>query len=68
VITGRIPRSAELLAAPCRDLGEKLALQARQVFRDLDKVARDLPRSPGLWIRSLGPLADRWGFRQVKSS
>jgi hypothetical protein len=41
---------------------EKLAPQARQVFRDSDKVARGLPRSPGLWIRSPDPLAGRWGF------
>jgi hypothetical protein len=38
VITGRIPRSANLLAAPRRDLGEKLAPQARHVFWDLDEV------------------------------
>jgi hypothetical protein len=39
VIIGQIPRFADLLAALCRDLGEKLAPQARQVFWDLDKDA-----------------------------
>jgi hypothetical protein len=52
VITERIPRSSDLMAAP----------QARQVFRDLDQVDRRLPRSPGLWIRSWGPLAGWRGF------
>jgi hypothetical protein len=37
-ITGRIPRSSDLLAAPHRDLGEKLAPQAQWVFCDLDEV------------------------------
>jgi hypothetical protein len=62
VITERIPRSSDLLAAPNRDLGKKLAPQARQVFQSLDDVARGLSRSSGLWIRSLGPLAGRRGF------
>jgi hypothetical protein len=65
VITERIPRSSDLLAASHRDLGERLAPQARQVFRNLDQVAQGLPRSLGLWIRSLGPLTGRWGFWQV---
>jgi hypothetical protein len=56
VITGQIPRSADLLAVPHRNLREKLAPQARQVFRDLDEVAYGLPSSP---IRSSGPLAGR---------
>jgi hypothetical protein len=37
MITERIPRSSDLVA-PHRDLGEKLAPQARQVFRSLDEV------------------------------
>jgi hypothetical protein len=41
---------------------EKLALQARQVFRSLDEIVLDLPRLPGLWIRSPGALAGRRGF------
>jgi hypothetical protein len=65
VITERIPRSTYLLVVPHRDLGEKFAPQARQVFRNLDEVARGLPRSPGLWIRSLGPFASLRGFWQV---
>jgi hypothetical protein len=68
VITERIPRSTNLLAAPRRDLRERLAPQARQVFRSLDEVARGLPRSPGLWIRSPGPLVGRQGFWQVGST
>jgi hypothetical protein len=59
VITERIPQSSDLLVVPHRDLGEKLAPQARQVFRSLDEVARGLPRSSGLWIRSPGLLAGR---------
>jgi hypothetical protein len=51
MITGRISRSADLLAAPRLDLREKLAPQARRVFRNLDEVARGLPGSPGLCIR-----------------
>jgi hypothetical protein len=66
--TEGIPRSSDLLAAPHSDLGEKLAPQARQVFRSLDEVVRSLPRSPGLWIRFLGPLAGRLGFWQVGST
>jgi hypothetical protein len=62
VITERISRSTDLLAALRHDLGEKLAPQARRVFRSLDEVARGLPRSPGLLIRSSGPLAGRRGF------
>jgi hypothetical protein len=62
VITGRIPRSAGLPAVSYRDLGESLAPQALWVLRGLDKVARGLPRLPGLWIRSPGPLAGWWGF------
>jgi hypothetical protein len=62
MITSRIPRSADLLAAPHHDLGEKLAPQTRWIFRDLDEVAQGLPRSPGLWIWSPDPLAGRWGF------
>jgi hypothetical protein len=63
-----IPRSSDLLAAPHRDLGEKLAPQALRVFRSLDEVVRGLPRSPGLWIRSPGPLVGRWGFWLVGST
>jgi hypothetical protein len=62
VFTGWISRSADLLAVPHHDLGEKLAPQAWWIFRDLDEVAQGLPRSPGLWIRSPGPLVGRWGF------
>jgi hypothetical protein len=51
-----------------RYLGERLVLQARQVFWSLDKVIQGLPRSPGLWIRSLGPLVGRRGFWQVGST
>jgi hypothetical protein len=68
MITKRIPRSTDLLAAPRRNLGEKLAPQGRQVFRSLDEVARGLPRSSGLWIRSPSPLAGRWGFWKVRST
>jgi hypothetical protein len=64
VITERIPRSSGLLAAPPRSK-ERLALQAWQVARDLDKVVRGLPRSQRLWIRSSDPLAGRLGFWQV---
>jgi hypothetical protein len=66
VIIERIPRSMDLLAAPPPRSREKLAPQAWQVFCNLDQVIRGLPRSPGLWIRSLGPLAGRWGFWQVE--
>jgi hypothetical protein len=38
---------------------EKLAPQARQVFRSADEVIRCLPRSPRLWIKSPGLLAGR---------
>jgi hypothetical protein len=48
------PRSREILAP-----------QARQVFRNLDKVAWGLPRLQGLWIRSLGLLVGRRGFWHV---
>jgi hypothetical protein len=68
VITERIPRSTDLLAASRRNLEERLAPQARQVFRNLDQVTQGLPRSPGLWIRSLGPLEGRRGFWQVGST
>jgi hypothetical protein len=68
VITERIPRSSDLLAASRHDLGERLAPQARQVFWNLDQVAQGLPRSSGLWIRSLGPLAGQRGFWQVGST
>jgi hypothetical protein len=34
-----------------------LAPQAWRILRDLDKVFWSLPRSSGLWIRYLGPLA-----------
>jgi hypothetical protein len=64
VITERIPRSSDLLVVPHHDLGEKLAPQARQVFRSLDEVVRGLPRSSGLWIRSPGTFASRRGFWQ----
>jgi hypothetical protein len=57
VITKRISRSSDLLAVLHHDLRERLAPQARQIFRSLDEVVRDLPRLPSLWIRSLGPLA-----------
>jgi hypothetical protein len=67
VITERIPRSSDLLAASRRDLEEKLAPQVRQVFRSLDTVVRGLLRSSGLWIRSPSPLAGRRGFWQVGS-
>jgi hypothetical protein len=59
VIIERIPRSSDLLAVPHRDLGEKLAPQAQQVFRGLDEEARGLARSSRLWISSSGPLAGR---------
>jgi hypothetical protein len=65
VITERIPRSSDPLAAPPPRSRDKLAPQARQVFWSLDEVFRGLPRSSGLWIRSLGPLAGRRGFWQV---
>jgi hypothetical protein len=39
MITERIPRSTDLLAASRRNLGEKLAPQARQVFWSLDEVS-----------------------------
>jgi hypothetical protein len=47
---------------------EKLAPQARQVFRSLDEVVRGLPRLSGLWIRSPDPLAGQLGFWQVGST
>jgi hypothetical protein len=46
-ITERIPRSLGLLAAPPPCSKERLAPQAWQVVRGLDKVVRGLPRSPG---------------------
>jgi hypothetical protein len=66
VIAERISRSSGLLAAP--PPRDKLVPQARQVFCDLDKVVQGLPGSPGLWIRSQGPLAGRQGFWQVGST
>jgi hypothetical protein len=62
VVAERILRSTDLLVASRRDLGEKLVPQAWQVFGSLDEVARGIPKSPGLWIRSLGPLAGWRGF------
>jgi hypothetical protein len=50
VITERIPRSSGLLAAPPLRSKEWLAPQAWQVFCDLDKVIRGLPRSSGSWM------------------
>jgi hypothetical protein len=44
---------------------EKLAPQAQQVFWSPNQVVRGLPRSPGLWIRSPGPLAGRRGFGRL---
>jgi hypothetical protein len=67
-ITKGIPRSTDLLAAPHRNLGEKLVPEARQVFRSLDEVVRGILRSLGLCIRSRGPLAGRRGFWQVGST
>jgi hypothetical protein len=68
VITGWNPRSVDLLAASSRVLGESLAPQARRILWDLEKVFWSLPRSPGLWIRSSGPLAGRRGSWQVRST
>jgi hypothetical protein len=59
VITERIPRSSDLLAAPLPRSREKHAPEARQTSRSLDKVVSGLPRSLGLWISYLGPLAGR---------
>jgi hypothetical protein len=59
VIRERISRSLGLLAAPPLGSKERLAPQAWQVVRDLDKVVQGLPRSPGSWIRSPDPLAGR---------
>jgi hypothetical protein len=62
MITERIPRYADLPTAPSRDLAACFAPQARRILRDLDKVFWSFPRSPGLWIRSSGPLVGRRGF------
>jgi hypothetical protein len=51
-----------LLGAPSQVPMTCFALQASQILRDLDKVARSLSRSPDLWIRSLVRLAGRWVF------
>jgi hypothetical protein len=56
VITERIPQSSDLLAVPPPWSREKLVPQAQLVFCDLDKVIQGLPRSLGLWIRSLAHL------------
>jgi hypothetical protein len=48
LITGKIPRSVDLLAAPYRNLVARLALQVLRILRDLDKVFWSLPRSLGL--------------------
>jgi hypothetical protein len=69
VLTERISRSSDLLAAPHRDLGEKLAPQARQVFRSLDEVRSYKVSGPTCRSASgrLGPLdrdlwdLGRWG-------
>jgi hypothetical protein len=47
---------------------EEVAPQARQVFRRPDEVVQGLPRSPGLWIRFVGPFAGRRGFWKVVST
>jgi hypothetical protein len=56
MITGQIPQSADLLVASCRDLGEKFAPQARQVFRDPNKVAVVVDKVSGPTCRSVGLL------------
>jgi hypothetical protein len=56
------------VSAPGRDLVACLVFQVQQILRDPDKVFQSLPRSPGLWIRSSGPLAGRRGFWQVGST
>jgi hypothetical protein len=56
--------------APSWDLVARVALQARQILRDLDKVFRSLPRLPGGGVdkvsgptcRSAGLLASRVHF------
>jgi hypothetical protein len=52
----------DLRAASSHTLVTCLALQASQILRGLDKVAWGHPRSPGLWIRSSGPLAGQQDF------
>jgi hypothetical protein len=68
MITERIPRSSDLLVALPPWSREKLAPQARQVFRDLDQVVQGLPGLSGLWIRSPSPPAGRQDFWQVGST
>jgi hypothetical protein len=64
VITDRIPRSTDLLAASHCDLGRslrhKLGMPSGVWMRSSEVF--------GLWIRSPGPLAGRWGFWQVGST
>jgi hypothetical protein len=51
---------------PSHDLVARLVLQARRIFRDLDKVFWSLPRSPRLWIMSSGPLCKESDARSLR--
>jgi hypothetical protein len=67
VITERIRDPRTYWRRRHRDLGRNL-FHKRQVFQSLDEVTPNLPRSLGLRIRSMGPLAGRQGFWQVRST
>jgi hypothetical protein len=61
VIAERMPQSSGLLVVPRRNLGEKLAPQARQVFWSLrsPEVAGIVDKVSGTTCRSAGLLTSR---------